>query len=225
MARWRALRSQMGLSPLRELVLLSTVAYAVLALVRSPGAPVPGSEALSWTLMSVAMMGPLVSGQVAYVWRSVCDRQRRLAVTCFLTGYFAVWVASGLLLVPAVRWFAGAPSSAGLGAAVVASLVWSASPMAQVARNRCHTTRRLAAFGPAAAADCAGFGGRTGCACVVACWPWMLVPRLLPGWHVPGMMMIGLFLFADRVAPAAAPRWRRPPAFATFWPTSHRWQR
>jgi len=44
----------------------------------------------------------------------------------------------------------------------------------------------------------------------------MLVPLLVAEGHLPAMILAGLVLFADRVAPPAPVSWRLPPFVETF---------
>ncbi len=171
--------------------------------------------AADWILMVVAMMAPLVAANLSYVGRVVHTSQKVAASIAFLLGYLCVWILSGLLLVPLAFVLALAGAWIDLSLAFGVAVVWSMSPLAQWARNRCHGTSRMAAFGQEAQADGCWFGLRTGAACVFACWPWMLVPLQVETGHIAVMVLTGLYLFADRIAPPAAPVWRLPPALET----------
>ncbi|VVB48379.1 Putative metal-binding membrane protein (fragment) [Beijerinckiaceae bacterium RH AL1] len=92
------------------------------------------------------------------------------------------------------------------------ALLWSASPVAQASRNRCHRLRPIAPFGPNTLRDAVVQGATSGAACVGACWPWMLVPAAAGGAHLAAMVLVTLLLLLERMAPAAPPHWRWPPA-------------
>lgn len=173
--------------------------------------------ALDWALMTIAMMSLLTSQQIAYVWRSVGRPFRLAAVTSFFVAYIGCWCLFGLALVPAVVL---SVSAFGLGVvlplAMAVAIVWSASPVAQFARNGCHTWSRLNGFGLKAAWDSARHGIRIGSYCVLVCWPWMLLPALSPAAHFETMIVVGLLLFADRIALASQVRWRIPPFVETL---------
>ncbi|GAB2182913.1 copper chaperone [Roseibium sp. LAB1] len=175
------------------------------------------AAAADWILMVVAMMAPLVAANVSYVGRVVHASQKAATSIAFLLGYLCVWILSGLLLVPIAFALASLGGWLDLLVSAGIAVVWSMAPIAQWARNRCHGTGRIAAFGLAAQADGCWFGMRTGNACVLACWPWMLLPLQVETGHIALMALTGLFLFADRVAPPATPAWRLPPALETVF--------
>ena len=97
------------------------------------------------------------------------------------------------------------------------ALIWSASPVAQLAHNRCHRNLRIGAFGPAADRDCLRQGVTTGMACVATCWPWMLLPALAGAAHLAAMAAVAAFLLAARLAPASPVRWRVPQALEVMF--------
>lgn len=174
----------------------------------------PATLFLAWFWMVVAMMPPLVSQPVSHVWQASFRARRARAVALLGLGYAATWMTAGLALVPtAVVLVAKLPDAAAAPVAILMAVVWSASPPAQAARNRCHRVRRIGAFGRAADWDCLAQGVSTGGACVVACWPWMIVPMTLDGLHVPAMIAVTVILFAERLSPAGPVRWRIPPAW------------
>ncbi len=99
--------------------------------------------------------------------------------------------------------------------AITLAAVWCASPWAQYARNQCHMTNRLGAFGLDAVMGATRLGLRTGLNCVLACWPIMLLPLLVDTGHLAAMLGAGVYVFADRVAAASLVQWRIPPAVET----------
>jgi predicted metal-binding membrane protein len=172
----------------------------------------PGALLFAWLLMLVAMMPPLLVQPVVHIWHSSLAARRSRALALFAFGYASVWVAAGGLLIPGAVMLRIAAPGGGAAVAVAIAIVWSCSPAAQAARNRCHRVYRLAPFGLVADRDCLGHGARTGLACAAACWPWMLVPMTIHSFHVGTMLVAALVLFAERLAPSRPPRWQWPPA-------------
>lgn len=243
MPRLAAFRVQLREGPTPWLLAVSAAAYLMIALLPvnasvaalcgrvnsvglllKPGLPGsgfdPGAVAADWILMVVAMMTPLVGAHVAYIGRSVHPSQKGPAITAFVLGYLACWLVSGVVLVPAALLLASLGSGADLWLATAGAIVWSLSPLAQAARNRCHQLGRVAAFGVDAQADSCWLGLKTGVFCILVCWPFMLIPLFVQSGHFVTMIGIGLYLFADRVAPGAPPRWRLPPALETLFGVS-----
>lgn len=168
------------------------------------------SWSLQWTAMLCAMMLPLLVLPIEHIERTTFRRGLPRSVALFVAAYLAAWLLPGMgvmLLVLLLRQLApGAALWIALGAAVM----WSASPLAQRARNRSHRLRPLAVHGWAAWRDCLRFGGSTGAWCVVACWPWMVVCEMLPGARAVAVAALGLLLLAERAMPPARPRWQLP---------------
>ena len=188
------------------------------------GAVLPSFPALAlgWLAMTLAMMPLLVAGPLAHVRRCSLPRRRARAMGLFALGYGMCWAMAGVVLAPAALLLAillgpGASAVLVLGAA----LIWSASPVAQLAHNRCHRNLRIGAFGPAADRDCLRQGVTTGMACVATCWPWMLLPALAGKAHLAAMAAVMAFLLAARLAPAGPVRWRVPQALEVLFGPRH----
>ncbi len=167
-----------------------------------------------WALMVVAMMPPLVSAPLNHVARSTLSARRRRAIVIFLASYGAIWFAAGAVMVPlsiSVRLLLG---TAAFPVTVSAALAWSCSPLAQVARNRCHRLVRVGLRGMQADADCARQAGVIAPWCVLSCSPWMLAVMTLRTGHVVAMALVTLVLVLDRMMPSAKARWQLPPAFS-----------
>lgn len=177
----------------------------------------PRELARDWLVMVLAMMPLLTAQPIAHVRRCSLSARRLCAMAVFAAGYGACWAAAGLLLIPAAA-AAGAMLPLGASAPILlaAALVWSGSPPAQVARNRCHRLRRIGAFGLGAWRDCLWQGVTTGSACVATCWPWMLVPMAVGTGHVLVMLLVTLVLLAERMMPPAHVRWRLSPALVAI---------
>lgn len=239
MNRFAAFGAQLRASPLPALLAISIAAYLALMTLPSGGQTAvfcgsfnlsqlwwliqsapwllsPGQLALDWSLMVIAMMTPLISPLLAYVRRSVSGRCRQGAVVAFLFAYWATWCASFVILFPlALGLLTLVGDQADLPVALAIALVYSASPIAQRARNACHLALRIAPFGARAWLDSAEQGGVTGLRCIAACWPWMLVPVSLVTGHTVLMIVVGIYLFAERIAPPTRPVWQIPPALET----------
>lgn len=170
--------------------------------------------AIGWTAMTLAMMPLLVVGPAAHVRRCTLPRRRAWATLLFGGGYGLCWIVAGFVLAPLAlllalvlgRWVAAA-------LIVASALCWSASPLAQLARNACHSRQRIGAFGAAADIDCIRQGIVTGMACVGTCWPWMLLPALAGNAHLAAMAAVTIVVTIDRLAAPGRVRWRVPPLF------------
>jgi predicted metal-binding membrane protein len=167
-----------------------------------------------WMLMVAAMMAPLLVPMVNHVWRSSLPRRRFDSLLALAAGYGLCWAAVGILLMPVSAtigqsWFA----AAALGAT---GLAWSSSPIAQYARNRCHRLRGIDPFGIAADRDSFLQGVMAGGPCVLACWPWMLLPMSAPKFHLALALAVTAVLFLERLAKSKRPAWRAPPVLETL---------
>jgi predicted metal-binding membrane protein len=172
---------------------------------------------LAWGLMVLAMMPPLLALPVAHVRHATLPSRRGRALAAFAAGYGAVWLMAGLALLPiAIAARTALSETTALPAAFGAALLWSASPTAQAARNRCHRLLRIGASGLKADRDCVRQGLATGLACTAACWPWMLVPTSIAGGHVAAMALVTVLIFLERLSPPERPRWRTPPVISVL---------
>jgi predicted metal-binding membrane protein len=139
------------------------------------------SSQLAWilfelTVMTVAMMLPLVMLPVRHVaFRSFSDRRHR-AISGFLCGYLGLWILLGAALLPVV--FVVSYLSPGecvfIGIiAYAAAAVWQLTPFKQEALQRCHRTVALAPEGWRADIACFRYGLGIGGSCVASCWALM----------------------------------------------------
>ena len=138
----------------------------------------PAGQALSWFVMLLAMMTPLLWQPLAHVWdRSLAERRGR-AVLLFLGSYFGVWMlAMAVLALAAValRIVAGSAAMA-FAIAAVAAILWQMTPAKALFLNRCHALRPLPAFGLAADIGSLRYGLQVAAPCVGTCWAMMLLP-------------------------------------------------
>lgn len=169
--------------------------------------------AAGWIVMLVAMMPPLLAEPMRHVWFASLPRRRTWAAVLFVSAYVFVWTLAAPVLLLLTWTCRGSGSemqdvAVGLGAA----MLWSASPLAQHARNRCHRVLRVGATGHRADRECVSYGLYAGAMCVAVCWPWMLVVLLVESAHLAVMLAIGLWLIMDRLFPPRRPAWQLPPA-------------
>jgi predicted metal-binding membrane protein len=167
------------------------------------------SLALGWALMLAAMMAPLVIAPVRHVRDRSFARRRARSIGLFVTGYAAIWMVAGFLLMAlamAVRMYAP-ESFAPLGLAAVVALVWQFSPLKQRCLNRGHAHPQLAAFGGAADIGALRFGLTHGVWCAGSCWALMLLPLLVTRGHLAAMGAVTLWLSSERLEPPAPAHW------------------
>jgi predicted metal-binding membrane protein len=160
----------------------------------------PGSQALSWFVMLLAMMTPLLWQPLAHVWdRSLAERRAR-AVLLFLGSYFGVWMlAMAVLALAAVglRIVAGSAAIA-FAVAAVAAVLWQMTPAKTRFLNRCHALRPLPAFGLAADIGSLRYGLQVAAPCVGTCWAMMLLPLTGDTAHIVVMAMTALWMLSER---------------------------
>ena len=198
------------------LVLISAAAW--MALVIEPGgaafldhcSPQPIASLWSgWAVMLAAMMAPLVVAPVRHLCDRSFPRRRTRAIVLFGSGYVAVWMAAGVMLLAlamAARLIVH-ESYAMASVGTLMALIWQFSPVKQRCLNRCHARTELAAFGLAADLDALRFGLTHGVWCVGSCWALMLLPLLVSGGHVAAMAAAALWLLAERLDRPMPPRW------------------
>jgi predicted metal-binding membrane protein len=170
----------------------------------------PAKLASGWALMLAAMMLPLVVAPLRHVRDRSFARRRARAMPLFVLGYFAVWMAAGVVLQTAALvalWTVPLPL-VWLGLAFAVAMVWQVSPAKQWCLNRCHRRPQLAAFEPAADRDAFHFGLTNGAACAGGCWALMMLMLLAGRGQFPAMIAITLFLFAERLEGPAPLAWQ-----------------
>jgi predicted metal-binding membrane protein len=173
------------------------------------GAPSWPVRLLGWTLMLIAMMAPGLVAPLRHVLDRSFTRQRAFSVFLFLTGYVAIWMAVGeLLLVLSDRLDRVFPLWAPQVFGFAVALAWQCSPLKQYCLNRCHAQPELAAFVPAACRDSLRFGVTQGIGCAGSCWALMLVPMLLPTGHLLAMAGAMIWFLGERFERASKPCWR-----------------
>ena len=170
----------------------------------------PTRIASGWALMLAAMMFPLLMAPLRHLRDRSFARRRSWAMLLFVCGYAAAWMGAGVgLQAMALAARSGVlPPRVCLGLAAATAVGWQVSPAKQWCLNRCHRRPHLAAFGAAADRDAFEFGLTHGAACVGACWALMLLTLFVGNGHVPWMIAITLFIFAERLESPAPLVWR-----------------
>ena len=166
---------------------------------------------LRWTAMLCAMMLPLLALPIEHIERTTFRRDLPRSVALFVAAYLVAWIPMAAVLMVAMMILRQVVARDLVFWVVAAgALTWSASPVAQWARNRAHRFLPLSVRGWAAWRDCLRFGFRTGTWCVAACWPWMLLCEAVAGSHLAALPLIALILVAERAMPPTPPRWQAP---------------
>ena len=151
--------------------------------------PPLSSVAVSWMLMVVAMMFPMVLESVRIIAARSLWKRRHRAILEFLAGYLALWtlvgVAASLVISALQTQVQLEPAHAavfGLGVAVC----WQLMPAKRRAIIACHRTQPIAPTGWRADRDCFHSGWRVGISCMISCWALMLACTL-SGHSIPVM--------------------------------------
>jgi len=210
-AAWMALVIEPGGAAFLAHCSPEMLARAALSLSLEPTmAPEPIASFWSgWAVMLAAMMAPLVVAPVRHLCDRSFPRRRTRAIVLFGSGYVAVWMAAGVMLLAlaiAARLIVH-ESYAMVSVGTLIALIWQFSPVKQRCLNRCHARTELAAFGLAADLDALRFGLTLGVWCVGSCWALMLLPLLVSGGHVAAMAAGALWLLAERLDRPMRPRW------------------
>jgi predicted metal-binding membrane protein len=156
------------------------------------------------------MMPPLLGEPLAHLRRRSLARRRARAISAFVAGYGAVWLAAGIILLAAAMAIAAAATAMGVPVLLAVggiAVAWQMTPARQICLNRCHWLPRLSAFGFAADRDCVSFGLAHGFWCAATCAPLMLPPLTAPQIHLPLMALLSASLMLERMAPAQPEVW------------------
>jgi predicted metal-binding membrane protein len=151
----------------------------------APVALAPGAEHSSgglpaavagWTLMSVAMMVPVVLPAVRHVGLNSVRQRRQWAMFVFIAVYVGVWAGFGIL---ALLWQRLALGRVGIDARVLLAFTlvvaagWQLTRVKRRALLACRRTVPLPPVGRRADAGCARFALRQSRRCVASCWALM----------------------------------------------------
>jgi predicted metal-binding membrane protein len=167
------------------------------------------SLALFWmsSLMTMAMMGPLLIAPLRYLGDRSLPQRRPRARLLFLAPCCALWILGGL----ALQEIAALLGRSGLilaAAAVFAAVVWQLSPVKQECLNGHHRRPSLAAFGHAADEDALKFGVSHGLWCFGSCWALMLLPIVLGSAQLAVMAPVSLWIWAEQFDQPAKASWQ-----------------
>lgn len=160
----------------------------------------PAGQALSWFVMLLAMMTPLLWQSLAHVWdRSLAERRVR-AVLLFLGSYFGVWMLAMAVLALAAVGLRIVAGSAAIAFAIAAgaAVLWQMTPAKVLFLNRCHALRALPAFGLAADIGSLRYGLQVAAPCIGTCWAMMLLPLTGDAAHIAVMAMTALWMLSER---------------------------
>jgi predicted metal-binding membrane protein len=160
----------------------------------------PAGQALSWFVMLLAMMTPLLWQPLAHVWdRSLAERRVR-AILLFLGGYFGVWMLAMAVLTLAAVALRIVAGSAAIAFAIAAgvTVLWQMTPAKALFLNRCHALRPLPASGLAADIGSLRYGLQVAAPCVGTCWAMMLLPLTGDTAHIVVMAMTALWMLSER---------------------------
>jgi predicted metal-binding membrane protein len=157
-------------------------------------------QALSWFVMLLAMMLPLLWQPLSHVWdRSLAERRKR-AVVLFLGGYFGLWMLAVALLTLAAVALRIATGSAAIALTIAAgvAVLWQTTPLKARFLNSCHAIRPLPAFGLAAEFGSFRYGMQIAFPCIAACWAIMLLPLAGDAGHTIIMAIAAGWMLSER---------------------------
>jgi predicted metal-binding membrane protein len=158
-----------------------------------------------WTLMCVAMMGPVALPAVRHVATNSLRWRSQRAVAEFLAAYLAVWVVFGVFALAAVSAAERLVArDVVLVAALLLAVAWQLLPYQRRFRRACHRTVPLPPRGWRAAAGALHFGLRQGRSCVGVCWPLMLVATVVLHENVVWMVALTALVVGRRWLPRLA---------------------
>jgi predicted metal-binding membrane protein len=164
------------------------------------------SLGVGWGLMVAAMMLPLLVDPLRHAHaHTFAGRWLRTALL-FLLGYAAVWTLAAVPVVLLAMALRLATIPFGLTIAIV--LLWECSPIKQRYLNRCHFRPALADFGYRADIAALRFGLSHGSWCVRSCFVLMVLPMLANAEQMTAMIVVALWVLAQRVETPTAVRWR-----------------
>jgi len=171
----------------------------------------PARWAGEWLAMFCAMMLPLLVQPVDHIVRTTLPARLPRSLAAFILCYALAWLpaAASISIIAALLRWSISPAVLAAGA-MIGALAWSASPLAQAARNRAHRLLPLEIRGIRADRDCCRFGLFTGAHCAMACWPWMLLSQVIHDSGAAIMLAVTAVLAAERAMPPLAPRWQLP---------------
>lgn len=155
----------------------------------------------SWVVMLLAMMLPLTAVPIAHIRSRSFQHLRLLTSWAYLLGYFVIWMAAALPLIGLalfMRLLASVPEAPFLAAFLLA-IAWQSTPWKQFALNKCHALPPLSSFGTTQFGSSFVYGLNHGVWCLAACSPLMLVTLLAPTHSQIWMVLVALWIWAERL--------------------------
>ncbi len=165
---------------------------------------------IGWAVMLTAMMAPLLIPALRHVHARSLRRRRWRAGTLVTIAHVVVWTLGGIVLVAGASLLRSVSGHAGvaLTLGLLAALGWQVSPLKQHCLNRHCAQPPIKSFGGAADRDAVRFGGTHAAWCLGSCWALMLVPLLVPAGHVAAMLVVSVWMWAERLDRPERPTWR-----------------
>ena len=153
----------------------------------------PDQLLLSWLVMIVSMMAPLIAGPLAHL------RPHGKLMLAFILAYIGLWMLVGAVLMGvavAMLTLPGEPLAYGV---VVAGL-WQVTPLKRRCLRLCHWHPA----GPILTVRAAfGYGRTIAVSCLGSCWALMLLPLLTRHAHFMLMVLVTALFFVERGLPRA----------------------
>jgi predicted metal-binding membrane protein len=155
-----------------------------------------------WTLMSVAMMVPVVLPAVRHVGLNSLRQRRQWAMFVFFAVYAGTWAAFGIL---ALGWQRLTLRTIGIDARVlltgtlVVAAGWQLTRVKRRALLACRRTVPLPPIGRRADAGCARFALRQSRRCMASCWALMAVMVAVQQAAVVWMLSLTALMAAEEL--------------------------
>ena len=127
-----------------------------------------------------------------------------------MLAHAAVWTVGGIVLFVSASVLRSVTGHTDLALllGLVAAVGWQLSPLKQHCLNRHCAHPPIASFGAAADRDALRFGGAHAAWCLGSCWALMLVPLLVPAWHVGVMLVVSVWMWVEPLDRPERPTWR-----------------
>jgi len=93
---------------------------------------------VSWLLMLLAMMAPLLTQPISHLWHRSLARRRLRAIAIFVAGYATIWLMAGIILTIAaiiLKALAGAGPLHASVFAIAIAVLWQVTPAKQYQRQ------------------------------------------------------------------------------------------
>lgn len=168
---------------------------------------------IHWFLMLIAMMFPLLSDSVLFIWRKNFPRKRYLGLISFFLGYMFFWTLTGIGLLLATEILNNLFDHSKeliLGSIFIALLFWQATPWKQVSLNRCHIPPIINPFGFQSVIDCFNYGLKKAFYCVGMCWPLMWISLFTMQQTMYFMPLFTFIMYFEQSLPWKPEQWRIP---------------